>query len=51
MLVNVAADALSQSPLEEVSANDLTENETQVAVIMLLPRSTIHEVLQSNPVN
>jgi len=48
---NVAADALSQNPLEEVPAEGLAENETQVAAIMSQPRSTIYEILQSDPVN
>ena len=48
---NVAADALSCNCLEEVPTEGLAEDETQVAAIISLPRSTIHEVLQSNPVS
>jgi len=36
---NVAADALSRNPLEDVSAEGLAENEKQVVAISLLPRS------------
>ena len=47
---NVAADALSRNPLQVVPVEGLAEDETQVAAITSLPRSTIHEVLQADPV-
>ena len=46
---NVAADALSRNPLEDVPAEGLAEDETQVAAISSQPRATIQEVLQSDP--
>ena len=47
---NVAADALSRNPLPEMPTEGLAESETQVATISSLPKSTIQEVLQSDPV-
>jgi len=48
---NVAADALSRNPLPNVPSEGLAESETQVATISSLPRSTMQEVLQSDPVD
>ena len=47
----VAADALSRNPLPNVPSEGLAESETQVATISSLPRSTMQEVLQSDPVD